>query len=221
MHKWYQSQFADGEIRCRPSKDLSDTKVAVIDGQDAYGFTIYDWLSIRSPNKMKPPLPVSPDDQKESRFPIVGYVAHPHSVRAGRGHARDGRLEATTEHHGAALGCEEPCVGRAAVYFRLRKLPDQHPQCEGANKDRFLFELRGPVRDRRAFEAAVDADGTVNVEAGSLHGIVVGTQFVFAQQAFEDKQRRLIFAAVSVCLDSSILRPIAPVDDWVPLLHGT
>ncbi|KAF7348387.1 hypothetical protein MSAN_01792700 [Mycena sanguinolenta] len=112
-------------------------------------------------------------------------------------------------------------VTYAELVDRLPTLPDQHPQCEGANKDRFLFELRGPVRDRRAFEAAVDADGTVKVEAGSLHGIVVGTQFVPAQQAFEDKQQRLTFAAVSVCLDSSILRPIAPVDDWVPLLHGT
>ncbi|KAF7366608.1 hypothetical protein MSAN_00918600 [Mycena sanguinolenta] len=104
---------------------------------------------------------------------------------------------------------------------RLPTLPDQHPQCEGANKDRFLFELRRPVRDRHAFEAAVDADGIMKVEAGSLHGIVVGTQFVLAQQAFEDKQRQLVFAAVSVCLDSSILRPITPVDDWVPLRHGT
>ncbi|KAJ7193788.1 caspase domain-containing protein [Mycena pura] len=92
----------------------------------------------------------------------------------------------------------------------LPTLPDQHPQCEGKNKDRFLFDVQGPVHDPLACVATVKEDGTIEVEAGSLRGVVVGTQFVPERDAAGEKR---IFVAVSVNVGSSILRPIVPMND--------
>ncbi|KAF7337827.1 hypothetical protein MVEN_02005600 [Mycena venus] len=86
----------------------------------------------------------------------------------------------------------------------LPTLPDQNPQCEGANKDRYIFDVEGPAQDSRLYALSVKGDGSMEVDAGSLHGVVVGTQF--SLKVDQDPDRVLV--AVSVNLDSSVLVPI-------------
>ena len=53
----------------------------------------------------------------------------------------------------------------------------QHPQCEGNHKDCWIFTVRGD-KNTQLFEVTHnDADGTLNVEAGTVHGVVTGTEF--------------------------------------------
>lgn len=98
----------------------------------------------------------------------------------------------------------------------LPTLPDQNPQCEGANQHRYMFEIDGPSRDVRNFTLAVkedEADGTrtrtLKVDAESLHGVVVGTQFAVGASSRPDR----VLVAESVDLDSSALIPIVPTKD--------
>ncbi|KAJ6480809.1 caspase domain-containing protein [Mycena vitilis] len=74
----------------------------------------------------------------------------------------------------------------------LPTLPDQNPQCEGSNQHRYMFEVEGPRRDRRTYTLAVKEDGTLVVDAGGLHGVVVGTQF-----SLEKSDRILVAASVN------------------------
>ncbi|KAJ7706853.1 caspase domain-containing protein [Mycena rosella] len=97
----------------------------------------------------------------------------------------------------------------------LPTLPDQHPQCEGANKDRFLFAVEGPARDAMSCALRVRADGEFEIDAGSLHGIVVGTQFVPERDVRGTQEVQRVLVAVSVALDSAIVLPLAPVADVV------
>ncbi|KAJ6526230.1 caspase domain-containing protein [Mycena vulgaris] len=103
----------------------------------------------------------------------------------------------------------------AEILELLPTLPDQHPQCEGANKDRFMFAVDGPAHDSMSYTLTVRADGTLEVDAGSIRGVVIGTQFVPARDTPGGKELQRVLVAVSVALDSSVLIPIAPVKDFV------
>ena len=52
----------------------------------------------------------------------------------------------------------------------------QHPQCEGVNKDRLLFSVN-TLRDGKTTFKVFHKGNRLCVSAGSIHGIVVGTEF--------------------------------------------
>jgi hypothetical protein len=58
----------------------------------------------------------------------------------------------------------------------LPSFPYQHPQCQGTNKDRFLFNT-SVVKDRSKLFKVLKDKGEWKIEAGSIHGVVVGTEF--------------------------------------------
>ncbi|KAJ7841777.1 hypothetical protein B0H13DRAFT_2365566 [Mycena leptocephala] len=95
----------------------------------------------------------------------------------------------------------------------LPTLPDQNPQCEGENKDRYLFEVQGPAHEPTTYALVVKEDGLFEVEIGSLHGVVAGTQFVLKADTSSGQELDRILVAASVNLDSSILIPITPKKD--------
>jgi hypothetical protein len=72
------------------------------------------------------------------------------------------------------------CNISAVTYSRLLELlpplPGQHPQCEGTNKDRFLFNS-SVAEDRSKTFRVFKHQGDYKVEAGSIHGVIVGTEF--------------------------------------------
>ncbi|KAF8205490.1 caspase domain-containing protein [Mycena galopus ATCC 62051] len=90
----------------------------------------------------------------------------------------------------------------ASLTDLLPTLPDQSPQCEGSNKDRYLFEVEGPAHDLQTHALAVKGDGTMVVNAGSIHGVVAGTQFALKADP-EDLDSTLV--AVSVGPESSVV----------------
>ncbi|KAJ7087548.1 caspase domain-containing protein [Mycena belliarum] len=92
---------------------------------------------------------------------------------------------------------------------KLPTLPDQNPQCEGANKNRFLFAAEGPAQGSMTCALTVGADGALEIDMGSLHGVVVGTQFVSEKDARGAQELRRTLVAVSVALDSAVLVPTA------------
>ncbi|KAJ7772893.1 caspase domain-containing protein [Mycena maculata] len=95
----------------------------------------------------------------------------------------------------------------------LPTLPDQHPQCEGAHKDRFIFDIGSPRHDPKTCALVLKEDGTLEVDIGTLHGVVVGTQFIPESDTRRKKEPDRVLVAVSVNLDSSILIPIVPMKD--------
>lgn len=97
----------------------------------------------------------------------------------------------------------------------LPTLPNQNPQCEGANKDRFIFDLEGPAYDPMAHALTMREDGTLEVDTGSMRGVVVGTQFVPERDARRGLEPPLVLVAVSVNLNSSTLIPTVPVKNLV------
>ncbi|KAF8433706.1 caspase domain-containing protein [Boletus edulis BED1] len=52
----------------------------------------------------------------------------------------------------------------------------QHPQCEGMNKDRLLFSVN-TLRDGKTKFKVFQKKNKLYVSAGSIHGVVVGTEF--------------------------------------------
>jgi hypothetical protein len=58
----------------------------------------------------------------------------------------------------------------------------QHPQCEGTNKDRVLFNAFA-MRDRSKSFKVFKQRNAYCVAAGSIHGVVVGTQFTTPSDA--------------------------------------
>ncbi|KAK7038276.1 caspase domain-containing protein, partial [Favolaschia claudopus] len=96
----------------------------------------------------------------------------------------------------------------------LPTLPDQNPQCEGGMKGRYLFGVEGPARELRTYTLTVK-DGAMTVNAGSIHGVVIGTQFTIkADDSEEASHGRIILIAESVNMDSSVLVPMAPELAW-------
>jgi hypothetical protein len=71
----------------------------------------------------------------------------------------------------------------SALVERIQKtLRYQHPQCEGTNKDRVLFNTAA-MRDRSKSFKMFKQGGAYYVAAGSIHGVVVGTQFTTPSDA--------------------------------------
>ncbi|KZT70653.1 hypothetical protein DAEQUDRAFT_764523 [Daedalea quercina L-15889] len=68
----------------------------------------------------------------------------------------------------------ELSYARLAEMVQLRH---QHPQCEGINKDRVIFDVAKLVDRTRSFRVT-NPNGELLVEAGSIHGVVEGTEFV-------------------------------------------
>lgn len=59
----------------------------------------------------------------------------------------------------------------------LPLLKGQHPQCKGDNKHCFLFTTDANEEDKRFFPVKQLKSGKLQVEAGSLQGVVRGTEF--------------------------------------------
>jgi hypothetical protein len=77
------------------------------------------------------------------------------------------------------------CLRRASPhdtsYVRLFEMLDlkhkgQHPQCEGANRNRLLFSVN-TLRDGNTTFRVSKKGNRLYVSAGSIHGVVVGTTF--------------------------------------------
>ena len=68
----------------------------------------------------------------------------------------------------------ELSYARVAERVQLRH---QHPQCEGINKDRVIFNATKLIDTSRLFRV-VKRNGQLTVDAGTIHGIVEGTEFV-------------------------------------------
>ncbi|KAH9831963.1 caspase domain-containing protein [Rhodofomes roseus] len=63
-----------------------------------------------------------------------------------------------------------------ARLIELVQLRHQHPQCEGINKNRIIFDATKLVDRAHSFRVTTSATSLL-VEAGSIHGIVEGTEF--------------------------------------------
>ena len=69
-------------------------------------------------------------------------------------------------------------------YARLFEMLDlkhknQHPQCEGTNRDRLLFSVNTLRNGETTFKVS-EKGGRIYVSAGSIHGVVVDTEFTVA-----------------------------------------
>ncbi|KAI0317872.1 caspase domain-containing protein [Amylostereum chailletii] len=60
---------------------------------------------------------------------------------------------------------------------RITDLPGQNPQCEGVNMERVLFNSRAPSKRRNMYRVR-QAEGKLTMEAGAVHGITLGSEFV-------------------------------------------
>ncbi|KAJ7138008.1 caspase domain-containing protein [Mycena epipterygia] len=103
----------------------------------------------------------------------------------------------------------------------LPTLPDQNPQCEGANIDRFVFDFERRAHDPMAHAFTTRGDGKFEVDTGSMYGVVAGTQFVFEGDAGGGREPQLVLVAVSVNLGSSILFPTVPLKQDFVFPEGT
>ncbi|KDQ27330.1 hypothetical protein PLEOSDRAFT_1104020 [Pleurotus ostreatus PC15] len=66
----------------------------------------------------------------------------------------------------------------------LPRLKGQHPQCEGDNKHCFLFTADANEEEKRFFPVKQLKSGKLQVEAGSLQGVVRGTEFqIFSERS--------------------------------------
>ena len=105
----------------------------------------------------------------------------------------------------------------------LSLLPErinQNPQCEGENKTRILFNGKAAVRDPKAFKLT-KKDGTTTVSAGSVHGVIVGTEFAVQDVDVTPPSRNDlgILVAISVDINSSVLDH-PPGADAFDVSHG-
>ena len=60
---------------------------------------------------------------------------------------------------------------------RLPEMISQHPQCEGNNKDCWIFTVDGDRRTAQLFEIKRSERTTLRVDAGAVHGVIPGTEF--------------------------------------------
>ncbi|KAL4260054.1 Peptidase C14 caspase domain-containing protein [Pleurotus pulmonarius] len=66
----------------------------------------------------------------------------------------------------------------------LPRLKGQHPQCEGDNKHCFLFTTDANEEEKRFFPVKQLKSGKLQVAAGSLQGVVRGTEFqIFGERS--------------------------------------
>ncbi|KAG7440956.1 uncharacterized protein BT62DRAFT_956394 [Guyanagaster necrorhizus] len=64
------------------------------------------------------------------------------------------------------------------VITNLPDLPAQHPQCEGVNQSRYLFNSKVACRQLYPIRASPDSPGQYVLEAGEAHGITSKAEFV-------------------------------------------
>jgi len=76
--------------------------------------------------------------------------------------------------------CRVPQVTYERLSGLLPRTVSQHPQCVGINLDRLLFNGSVFDHETRAF-GITSAEGACFVEAGSIHGVERGTEFVLEQ----------------------------------------
>ena len=67
-------------------------------------------------------------------------------------------------------------VTYACLLDIMPPLQNQRPQCEGRNKNRRLFGLSVQEKSEKMFKV-VKREGKCQVEAGSIQGVVIGTEF--------------------------------------------
>ncbi|KAF8887263.1 caspase domain-containing protein [Gymnopilus junonius] len=98
------------------------------------------------------------------------------------------------------------------ILSKMDRIWNQHPQCEGKNRERFLFDRKiqrlGPKCYQIAFE---DPSGQLVVEAGSINGVVVGSEFT----TIADKdQKPVVLTVKSVYQFTSVLH--CPTPAYIP-----
>jgi hypothetical protein len=94
----------------------------------------------------------------------------------------------------------------SALFDALPDLVYQHPQCEGTNRHRFLFNNKSVDRDPRAFKLTKGDGGTFVVQVGSVGGVVFGTEFAIQAQESTPEDSHILIA-ISVDTHSSVLAP--------------
>ena len=103
-------------------------------------------------------------------------------------------------------------LGRCTYACLLNLLPeqiDQHPQCEGKNKDRIIFNAKAASGNPRAFGVTKAKNGKIVVNAGSMHGVVVEREFAVQDSEAEPSTCKDlgIIVAASVGMEESISTP--------------
>ncbi|KAH9923544.1 caspase domain-containing protein [Fomitopsis serialis] len=104
-------------------------------------------------------------------------------------------------------------VGAEAVELCRVPLLGQHPICEGNHKDRLLLTQNELAGEEHSFAIKRDENGILRVAAGSINGVVKGTQFALqASQGivFTTTQVDALECTVAVQLDNSEAPVILP-----------
>jgi len=81
---------------------------------------------------------------------------------------------------------------------------NQIPQCEGQHKNRFLSDSKAVVADPKAFKL-IPKWGEIEVQARSIHGVMVGTEFVVQDLNAMPSCRSDLGILVALDIDSSML----------------
>jgi hypothetical protein len=106
-------------------------------------------------------------------------------------------------------------VTYADLLNQLPELINQKPQCEGENKTRFLFDGKMSAVDPKAFRLT-EGGGHIKVCAGSIQGVVVGTEFKVHGLDSTPSSPVILgtLVALSVGLDSSKLNQCPGADKF-------
>ena len=106
-------------------------------------------------------------------------------------------------------------VTYADLLNQLPELINQKPQCEGENKTRFLFDGKMSAVDPKTFKLT-EAGGHIKVCAGSIQGVVVGTEFKVHGLDSTPSSPVILgtLVALSVGLDSSKLKQCPEADKF-------
>ncbi|KAF8815985.1 hypothetical protein BYT27DRAFT_7209205 [Phlegmacium glaucopus] len=107
------------------------------------------------------------------------------------------RLQKTTLHR----------TTYSELFDLLPQMVNQNPHCEGFNKNRILFSGRVSATGQRTFALMEKDAGVFEIKAGSIHGVVVGTEFVVpdCSATISSISEPHLLVAVYVDLTSSIL----------------
>jgi hypothetical protein len=95
-------------------------------------------------------------------------------------------------------------LGRTELRDRLT--PSQHPQCEGKNKYRVLFDSRD--RDNHLVPLFKEKDDLFTVEAGEIHGVVNGTIFTVQPHQLQPSHSAFV-TATHVYTTWSVVKPLS------------
>lgn len=94
-------------------------------------------------------------------------------------------------------------VTYAQLHLFLPTASDQHPQCEGTNKHRFLFDNKISTTRPNTFALTQKGPGVFEVGIGSVQGVVMGTEFTVIMQGASSH----ILSASSTDVHSATLIP--------------